>query len=140
MPKGQITIPKKTYYRGPWTDRFGKHHSGKTITRSAFNIPRRGLSGGRKTLPQIREPGMMTSVAHSMGYTLVTSVPENEIPEFVERLVNKYGQKRASGMLRWQINIRKNQDSHAKRWFETAWSHLAELIAHDHLPGGSKYY
>ena len=81
----------------------------------------------------------MTAIANEMGYAMVTEIPEEEIHEFVERLVNKYGQKSAQGMIMWQYNIRKGRESHARDWFRAAMNALSEMIAHDHLPGSSKY-
>jgi hypothetical protein len=71
----------------------------------------------------------MTAVANDMGYTLVTEVPFSEIPEFVDRLVARYGQHSAQGMIIWQYNIRENTPGYARDWFKYALQALSEQYA-----------
>ena len=137
---GTLTVPGKTYTRKAYTDRFGHHHPAKTITRRRFTLADHYTpGGGRKTLPPLRTAGEMTAIANEMGYAMVTEIPWHEIPEFVELLVSKYGQKSAQGMIMWQCNIRKGHPSPAKQWFDQALGALRMMIAYDHLPGSSKY-
>lgn len=127
-----LTVPGTTYWRGPWTDRYGNYHPGRMVTRGTYETPDVGMPGrGPKTLPPIREPGKMTRVARGMGYTLVSDIPDESIPDFVDALVREYGEHSASGMVRWQINIRKNvsDTDRVKRKFLLMQEHLSEEYA-----------
>jgi len=49
-----------------------------------------------------------------MGYEHLEDLPKHKEKEFAERLVKKYGEKRARGMLIIQIIFRKNAPPNSK--------------------------
>lgn len=60
----------------------------------------------------------MTKVAKEMGYEYVTDIPDSKINEFVDKLVKRYGEKKARGMIWAQVMFRKREKNHSKSKFE----------------------
>ncbi len=68
-------------------------------------IDRRKRVEGVK-LPELKK-GRMTRIAHEMGYDRVIDIPNSKIPEFVDRLVDRYGRADAIRMINAQVVFRK---------------------------------
>lgn len=113
-------------------ERRGFHRKGFTITRGGkkiyippayipptkIRVPDRGKPGrGEKVIPPLRK-GAMNAVAKEMGYEKATEVPDSKLDEFVERLVERYGERRALGMINAQRIFRKRMADHGKSKFQ----------------------
>jgi len=57
---GKLKIPKKTYTRGPWTDRFGYKHGSRRVTRGSYLAPDKGTKGRTPRSQQWFSPGVHT--------------------------------------------------------------------------------
>ena len=98
MCRGTLTVHRKDYYR----------KDGTYVKGSTYDIEDKGAPGrGKAILPPVKRPGAMTEVAIEMGYDKPSDVLIKDIPEYVDNLVKKYGQRSAQGMLRRQLVYRK---------------------------------
>lgn len=80
----------------------------------------------------LKREGAMTRVATSMGYEHVTDIPRRLIRTYCNKLVAKYGERKALGMVRAQLIMRKNQKaSKAQTWFIQADSYIRTKYAGD---------
>jgi hypothetical protein len=119
-----ITVRRKPYYRKPYTRNGGTRVKGAHVRGSTFRVKDRGRPGrGPKLIPirnareQKRHYGRihpMNSLAKDMGYASATRVPDNKIDEFVTKLVNRYTERSARGMIQAQINFRANSHNSSK--------------------------
>lgn len=73
----------------------------------------------------------MTSVANDMGFNDIVSVPENKIPEFCNRLVNKYGSKKSRMMVIRQLTYRKGIVDDPRDHFQEIWDCLNKNFRRD---------
>jgi len=96
----RISVPRTVYTR-----------PAKSIERKSFTYKREDIGAkgrGKKVLPKLKK-GLMTNVAKSMGYERVSDIPHNKLDDFSRKLVNKYGARKAFGMIQAQVLYRKSQ-------------------------------
>lgn len=109
-----LTVKREGYYR-----KSGTHvRPSKPFKIRDLGKPGRGpkLIPMRDTKEQKRRYGRVHPVnrlAQDMGHRSATTVPDADIDKFVRKLVDKYTEKSARGMIQSQINLRK--DSHSKK-------------------------
>lgn len=76
----------------------------------------------------IRRPGAMNTIAQEMGYECVTDIPNSLLPEFVDLLIDKYGESSASSMITAQRVFRRKSKKEdilkAKRKFDLMAKHI----------------
>jgi predicted nucleic acid-binding OB-fold protein len=93
---------------------------GKLIRRKGYTYMRKDVGApgrGKKVIPELEED-KMNKVAREMGYEKATAVPYTELDKFVEKLVDKYGEREAFGMIHAQVVLRKRAEDGAKKKFE----------------------
>jgi len=81
---------------------------------------------GEKVLPPIKHPGAMTAIARMMGYGRPSDIPDNKIPEFVDNLVDAYGERKALGMIMRIRVYRKRLADGVKEKFEKMYEYWVE--------------
>ncbi len=111
---GQLRVHRKGY-------KYYSHTNRKYVTvgASTFPVVDRGASGrGKRVLPPARFPRAMTAIALNMGFSRTTDVTSPQVPEFIDRLINAYGEQSARGMIQSQITYRKRSKGPAKAKFE----------------------
>lgn len=66
---------------------------------------------GEKVIPPTPEKrkGTLNALAQEMGYERVSDVPQEKMDVLAEKMVKKFGKKRAMGMSRVQVIFRKRQ-------------------------------
>ena len=72
---------------------------------------------GFPAIPKLKR-GRMTLVANKMGYERVSDIPNMKIPQFVDKLVVKYGERSALAMINPQRTFRKRLADGVKEKFE----------------------
>ena len=131
MARRMLVVQKEAHYRKPFVRR-GKIVKGADVKASTFKIPDVGRPGRGPKLIKTRTPEQrkrkyghvqpMNSMAENFGHKNATQVPSSVIDPYVQRLVEKYGERSARGMIQAQINFRKNSKSQkvleAKKKFE----------------------
>lgn len=86
----------------------------------------------KTVLPPVKHEGAMTAVAQRMGYERPTEVPDARIPEYVDRLVNAYGERAARGMVQRQLVYRKGDSDAAEGKFRR----MKKALNADYKGGG----
>jgi hypothetical protein len=103
LSRGKLLVKRKGYY----AEREGKRYYVSPTKYYRMDIGTKGR--GKKVIPEL-EKGKMTKVAQEMGYDKVSHIPDSKIPEFVDKLVRRYGERETFGMIQAQRVFRKRTD------------------------------
>ena len=130
--KVMLEVHRKGYHRkGYYATRNGKTYyvPPTHVPPSTYLIKDRGAPGrGEDVIGELNE-GKMNRVAQSMGYDRVSDIPKSKRDEYADRLVKKYGAKRAFGMAHAQVIFRKRTNDGHKQVFLDIRNHIGKQLA-----------
>jgi len=113
-----ITVHKRGFTRKAFTNKNGIRVKSAQVRGSTFREKDRGNPGKGPKLIPIAGKDDMNKIAREMGYASATNVPDMHIDSYVSNLVKRYGEQSVAGKLQAMINLRKNENSPAKKKFE----------------------